>query len=59
MDESYAVGWCSLALINANTAQVKGRSGLAWFLGSLLGGPIATLLLAVMDRKTTSSAPAA
>lgn len=58
MDESYAVGWGSLALINANIAQVKGRSGLAWFLGSLIGGPIATLLLAVMDRRATSGAPA-
>lgn len=54
MDESYAVGWGSLALINANLAQLKGRSGLAWFLGSLLGGPIVTFLLAVMDPKSRS-----
>lgn len=47
---SYAVGWGTLALINANLAQLKGRSGLGWFLGSLLGGPIATLLLAVLSR---------
>jgi hypothetical protein len=47
---SYAVGWGALALINANLAQLKGRSGLGWFLGSLLGGPIATLLLAVLSR---------
>ena len=53
MDESYAVGWGSLALINANIAQLKGRSGLGWFLGSLVGGPIVTFLLAVMDRKPT------
>lgn len=59
MNESYAVGWGSLALINANIAQVKGRSGLAWFLGSLIGGPIATLLLAVIDRTPTASPPAA
>lgn len=52
MNESYAVGWGSLALINANLAQLKGRSGLIWFLGSLLGGPIATFLLAVMDFKS-------
>ena len=57
MDESYAVGWGSLALINANIAQLKGRSGLAWFFGSLLGGPIVTFLLAVMDRKPARGSP--
>jgi hypothetical protein len=59
MDESYAVGWGSLALINANLAQLKGRSGLGWFFGSLLGGPIVTFLLAVMDPKSPSGAGAA
>ena len=54
MSESYAVGWGSLALINANLAQLKGRSGLMWLLGSLLGGPIATFLLAVMDRTSVT-----
>lgn len=54
MDNSYAVGWGSLALINANLAQLKGRSGLAWFLGSLLGGPIVTFILAIIDRKPVS-----
>jgi len=50
MDRSYAVGWGTLALIDANLAQVKGRSGLAWFFLSLLLGPIATFLLAVLQR---------
>ena len=59
MDQSYAVGWGSLALINANLAQLKGRSGLAWFIGSLFGGPIVTFILAVIDRKPAPSAPAA
>ena len=54
MDESYAIGWGTLALINANLAQLKGRSGLAWFFGSLFIGPIATFLLAVIG---TPSAP--
>jgi len=39
------IGWGTLALINAGLAQAKGRSGLFWFLGSLLVGPLATLLL--------------
>ncbi|WP_432505717.1 hypothetical protein [Kineococcus arenarius] len=47
---NYAVGWGTLALINAGLAQGKGRSGLAWFLGALLLGPIATLVIVVMQR---------
>jgi hypothetical protein len=45
----YAVGWFTLALINAGIAQGKGRSGLAWWLVSLLLGPIATLLIVMLD----------
>jgi len=46
---SYAVGWGTLAMINAGLAQSKGRSRLAWFLASLLIGPLATLLIVVID----------
>ena len=46
---SYAVGWGTLALINAGLAQGKRRSGLAWFFVSLLLGPIATFLIVVLD----------
>jgi hypothetical protein len=41
----YAVGWGSLSLINAGLAQGKNRSGLNWFLLSLLLGPVATFIL--------------
>ncbi len=44
------VGWGTLALINAGLAQGKRRSGLNWFLLSLVLGPIATLVLVVLDR---------
>jgi len=44
----YAVGWGTLSLINAGLAQTKGRSGLAWWLISLLLGPIATFLIVVL-----------
>ncbi|WP_266168591.1 antitermination protein NusB [Dyella subtropica] len=44
------VGWGTLALINAGLAQGKNRSGLAWFLISLLIGPIATLVLVVLPK---------
>jgi hypothetical protein len=42
---NYAVGWGSLALINAGLAQGKNRSGLNWFVISVLCGSLATFLL--------------
>jgi hypothetical protein len=47
----YGVGWGSLALINAGLAQGKNRSGLNWFLLSLLGGPVATFFLVALFDK--------
>ncbi|MFZ2016759.1 MAG: hypothetical protein WAV00_23320 [Nocardioides sp.] len=44
----YVVGWGTLSLINAGLAQGKGRSGLGWWLVSLLLGPIATLLIVLL-----------
>ena len=46
----YFVGWGTLALINAGRAQGKGRSGLLWFLLSLVAGPLATLLIVLLDK---------
>lgn len=46
----FAVGWGTLALINAGLAQGKGRSGLAWFFISAWIGPIATFLIVVLDK---------
>jgi hypothetical protein len=40
--------WFTLTLVNAGLAQAKGRSGLAWWLWSLLLGPVATLLIVVL-----------
>lgn len=45
----FAVGWGTLALINAGLAQGKGRGGFIWWLLSLLLGPIATLLIVILD----------
>lgn len=47
----YVVGWGTLALINAGLAQGKNRSGLNWFLLSLLLGPIATFILVALCAK--------
>ncbi|MFO7776636.1 MAG: hypothetical protein R6W89_12640 [Candidatus Hydrogenedentota bacterium] len=44
----YFVGWGTLALINAGLAQGKNRSGLNWFLLSLLLGPFATFGLVAL-----------
>ena len=49
MPTEFAVGWFTLALINAGLAQGKGRSGLAWWLVSLFLGPLATLLIVLLD----------
>jgi hypothetical protein len=49
MSTQYAVGWFTLALINAGLAQGKGRSGLVWWALSLLLGPFATLLIVLFD----------
>ncbi|MGA2052796.1 MAG: hypothetical protein ABSH19_05735 [Opitutales bacterium] len=48
-NQEYFVGWFTLALINAGLAQSKGRSGLNWWLLSLLLGPIGTFLIVVTD----------
>jgi hypothetical protein len=47
----FGVGWGTLALLNAGIAQGKNRSGLNWFLISLLLGPIATFLLVACFEK--------
>ncbi len=47
--QHYAIGWGTLSLINAGLAQSKNRSGLAWWLLSLLLGPVATFIIVVCD----------
>lgn len=44
------VGWGTLALINAGLAQGKNRSGLLWFLLSVLFGPLATLVIVLLPK---------
>ena len=52
VNSEYAVGWFTLALINAGLAQSKDRSGGLWFLGSVFLGPVATLLIVVLGKAT-------
>lgn len=47
----FAVGWFTLALINAGLAQGKNRSGLNWFLLSIFFGPFATFALVTFCEK--------
>lgn len=51
MGNEFYVGWGTLALINAGLAQGKNRSGMNWFLISLLLGPFATFLLVIMGKE--------
>ena len=52
MHAEFFVGWGTLSLINAGLAQAKGRSGVVWWLLSVLLGPIATFLIVVLPRVT-------
>ena len=47
---TFFVGLGTLSLINAGLAQSKNRSGLLWWLGSLLLGPIATFLIVILPK---------
>jgi hypothetical protein len=48
--QGFVAGWGTLALLNAGVAQGKNRSGLVWFLASLLAGPLATLILVLIEK---------
>ena len=52
-DTQFFVGWGTLSLINAGLAQAKGRSGLLWWLISLLLGPVGTFLIVILPRVPT------
>lgn len=48
----FAVGWFTLALINAGLAQNKGHGALIWWAASLFLGPIATfIIVAFLERR--------
>ena len=49
ISKEWFAGWGTLALINAGLAQSKHRSGFAWFLFSVVLGPLATLFLVLLD----------
>jgi hypothetical protein len=53
--KDYAVGWGTLALINAGLAQSKSRSRGVWFLVSLFLGPVATLLIVITDEPAAAA----
>ncbi|MBX9565866.1 hypothetical protein FKF78_08535 [Aeromonas hydrophila] len=52
--KQFVVGWGTLMLINAVLAQGKNRSGLVWCFISLLLGPVATLILSLVPKRTES-----
>jgi hypothetical protein len=46
----FVVGLGTLALINSGIAQGKNRSGLNWFLLSIILGPLATLTIVLLPK---------
>ncbi len=48
-ESGFYVGWGTLSLVNAGLAQSKNRSGLLWWVGSLIFGPLATFLIVISD----------
>ena len=51
----FAIGWGTLALINAGLAQSKNKKGLLWFFISLLLGPMATLIIVLKKTENKTS----
>ena len=50
LQTNFVAGWGTLSLVNAGLAQSKDRSGLLWWVFSLLLGPVATFLIVVLPR---------
>ena len=51
MEDTYVIGWGTLALINAGLAQGKNRTGFNWFLLSLFLGPLAAFFLLLVEKR--------
>lgn len=49
--QEYFVGWFTLSMVIAGIAQGKNRSGLGWWLLGVILGPLALLILLLLDRK--------
>jgi hypothetical protein len=49
--QDYFVGWFTLSMVIAGIAQGKNRSGLGWWLLGVILGPLALLILLILDRK--------
>ena len=56
--KDYAVGWGTLALVNAGLAESKGKSRLVWFVVSLVLGPITTFIIVISDPARPAAPPA-
>ena len=57
VSQEYYADWGTLAMINAAIAQSKDRSGMNWFLLSLVLEPLATLLLITVYRNPSADLP--
>ena len=57
MEQEHAIGWGTLALLNAGLARCMNRDGLVWFSLSIFVGPIATLGLVFLGPLTLKTEP--
>lgn len=48
MEQEHAIGWGTLALLNAGLARCMNRDGFGWFSLSIFAGPIATFVLVIL-----------
>jgi hypothetical protein len=57
VQNAYFVGWGTLSLLSAGIAQGKNRSGLNWFLITLLLGPLGVLALVLCEKLPPKALP--
>lgn len=57
MEQEYAIGWGTLALLNTGLAQCMNRDGWGWFSLSIFVGPIATLALVSLGPLAPKTEP--
>jgi hypothetical protein len=57
LQTNFVAGWGTLSLVNAGLAQAKQRSGLLWWVFSLLLGPVATFLIVILPPVESKPEP--
>lgn len=58
MEQEHAIGWGTLALLNAGLARSMNRDGVVWLSFSIFVGPLATLGLVILGPLAPKIEPA-